>query len=130
MTHKKLLLVSVIVVLISITVLSTVMAEQLRPANQIANRGVGVQIRPANQQNLPSTGNGGYIPSQGSKYSSTSVRLLSLSDASETQHYPPTQSVGRGVGVQIRPANQQNLPSTGNGGYIPSQGSKYSSNQN
>jgi hypothetical protein len=44
--------------------------DQIRPAPQTDSRGDGEQIRPANQQNLPSDGNGGYSPSEGSSYSS------------------------------------------------------------
>lgn len=45
--------------------------EQIRPAPQTESRGEGVQIRPANQQNLPANGNGNYNPTEGSSYSSS-----------------------------------------------------------
>lgn len=45
--------------------------EQIKPAAQTDTRGVGEQIRPASQQDLPSNGNGGYVASQGSSYSSS-----------------------------------------------------------
>ena len=67
--------------------------DVIRPANQIEDRGVGVQIRPANQINQPSDGNGGYKPTQGSSYSSRT----SDSDDSEDENNINLKSVINGT---------------------------------
>jgi hypothetical protein len=58
-----------ITMLLVLSVIGTISAsEKITPATTLNNRGVGIQIRPANQMNLPLTGNGGYTPFQGSSY--------------------------------------------------------------
>ena len=53
------------------SIIGVIADDQIRPAPQTDSRGVGEQIRPANQQNLPSDGNGNYQPTEGSSYSSS-----------------------------------------------------------
>lgn len=62
------------------SIIGIIAADQVRPAPQTDSRGTGEQIRPANQQNLPSDGNGGYSPSQGSSYSSSVYHEPPVSD--------------------------------------------------
>ena len=57
--------------LVLFSIIGVMAADQIRPAPQTDSRGNGEQIRPINQQNLPSDGNGGYSPSEGSSYSSS-----------------------------------------------------------
>lgn len=52
-------------------IIGVIADDQIRPAPQTESRGVGEQIRPANQQSLPSDGNGNYHPTEGSSYSSS-----------------------------------------------------------
>ncbi|MEM0465659.1 MAG: CHRD domain-containing protein [Candidatus Pacearchaeota archaeon] len=72
-------------------------------------------IRPANQENL----NKGYMPLQGSSYSSSG----SQSHDKPSDIRPAPQTTDRGVGEQIRPANQIDLQKD----FKPSEGSDYSS---
>jgi len=67
---KKEVYFTIVFMLIALLTLSTIIAEDIRPANQREDNGIGVQVRPANQMNLPSNGNGGYVPTQGSSYNS------------------------------------------------------------
>jgi hypothetical protein len=109
----------VISILIVLTLMSSVIAytEQIKPAPQQDGRGVGEQIRPANQMDLST----GYSPSEGSSYSSSGSNTNDRND----EIRPAPQQDGRGVGEQIRPANQMNLDT----GYSPSEGSSYSSGE-
>ncbi len=67
--------ICLIVVLFTALLLFSIMGitaiEQIRPAPQTESRGVDEQIRPINQQGLPSDGNGNYHPAEGSGYSSS-----------------------------------------------------------
>ena len=54
-----------------LSIVGVIADDQIRPAPQTGSRGVGEQIRPANQQSLPSDGNGNYHPTEGSSYSSS-----------------------------------------------------------
>lgn len=74
---KKEVYFTLVFVLIALLSLSLLLAEDIRPANQREDKGTGVQIRPANQIDLPSNGNGGYIPTQGSSYNSGYAPTLS-----------------------------------------------------
>lgn len=67
---KKEVYFTIVFMLIALLSLSLILAEDIRPANQREDKGTGVQVRPANQMNLPSNGNGGYVPTQGSSYNS------------------------------------------------------------
>lgn len=69
MRYKK-LLIAITLLLVIFSVFGIIADDQIRPAPQTESRGVGEQIRPANQQSLPSDGNGNYQPTQGSVYSS------------------------------------------------------------
>ncbi len=72
MRSIKLYLTAIIfTALITFSILGVIADNQIRPAPQTDSRGVGEQIRPANQQALPSNGNGNYNPSEGSSYSSS-----------------------------------------------------------
>ncbi len=72
MRSIKLYLTAIIfIALITFSILGVIADEQIRPAPQTDSRGVGEQIRPANQQSLPSNGNGNYHPTEGSSYSSS-----------------------------------------------------------
>ncbi len=55
-------------------IVNVIATEQVRPAPQTESRGVGEQIRPANQQGLPSDGNGNYHSSEGSSTYSSSIQ--------------------------------------------------------
>jgi len=67
---KKEVYFAFVFMLIALLTLSLLAAQDIRPANQREDKGTDVQIRPANQLDLPSNGNGGYVPTQGSSYSS------------------------------------------------------------
>jgi len=72
MKQKTIYLTAIIFAAILLfSVIRVIAADQIRPAPQTESRGVGEQIRPANQQNLPTEGNGDYHPSEGSSYSSS-----------------------------------------------------------
>lgn len=72
MRQKTIYLTAVIFsAMLLFTIFGVIADDQIRPAPQTDSRGVGEQIRPANQQNLPSDGNGNYQPSEGSSYSSS-----------------------------------------------------------
>jgi hypothetical protein len=68
---KSILTAVIFILLITLSIIGVLAQEQIRPAPQTEGRGVGEQIRPANQQSLPSDGNGNYHPSEGSSYSSS-----------------------------------------------------------
>ncbi len=61
----------ILAAMLLLSIIGVIADNQIRPAPQTDSRGTGEQIRPANQQNLPSDGNGGYTPSEGSSYSSS-----------------------------------------------------------
>jgi hypothetical protein len=72
MKQKTIYLTALFIAAIVLFSIIGVMADdQIRPAPQTDSRGTGDQIRPANQQTLPTDGNGGYTPSEGSSYSSS-----------------------------------------------------------
>jgi len=71
MKQKTILFIALFTSLILFSIINVIADDQIRPAPQTDSRGVGEQIRPANQQNLPSDGNGEYQPTQGSGYSSS-----------------------------------------------------------
>lgn len=64
-----------------LSIIGMIAAEQIRPAPQTESRGLDEQIRPANQQDLPSNGNGNYNPSEGSSYSSSIQKAPLVSDS-------------------------------------------------
>lgn len=68
--NKKLIITVFFTLMLLFSIIAVIAADQIRPAPQTESRGVGEQIRPANQQNLPSDGNGNYQPTEGSSYSS------------------------------------------------------------
>lgn len=67
----KILLITITLSLILLSIVGIIADDQIRPASQTDSRGVGEQIRPANQQNLPSDGNGNYYSTEGSSYRSS-----------------------------------------------------------
>jgi len=76
MIQNKLYLISLFfAAILVISIIGVIADDQIRPAPQTESRGIGEQIRPANQQSLPTDGNGGYSPSEGSSYSSSDKPL-------------------------------------------------------
>jgi hypothetical protein len=72
MKQKTIYLTAIIfAAILLISIFGVIADDQIRPAPQTDSRGNGEQIRPANQQSLPSDGNGNYQPSEGSSYSSS-----------------------------------------------------------
>ena len=84
MKQKTIYLTAVFFAAILLFSIIGIMADdQIRPAPQTDSRGVGEQIRPANQQNLPSDGNGNYQPSEGSTYSSSAYHAPPVVDTAK-----------------------------------------------
>lgn len=75
------LMIIVFVSMLVFSIIEVISAEQIRPAPQTESRGVNEQIRPANQQNLPSDGNGNYHATEGSSYSSSIYKAPIVSDS-------------------------------------------------
>ena len=63
---------NILTVFIISLLVAALIGFQIVPATQLDDRGVGIQLRPANQLGLSSFGNGDYNPYEGSSYSSWS----------------------------------------------------------
>ncbi len=70
----------IFIAFIIFSIFGAIAIDQIRPAPQTESRGIGEQIRPANQQSLPTEGNGDYHPTEGSSYSSSVYVAPPVSD--------------------------------------------------